>query len=183
MSPEQAKGKAVDKRGDIWAFGCVLYEMLTGQRAFKGGTVTDVLGAVLRAEPEWNELPASIPEAIRKLLHRCLDKDPKRRLRDIGEARIVIEEVSSGPTEATVIQGAPLQKNWTRAPWVLAKIFALILVALLVINNALHKPQPTTRPIARLSGESSVNRPFVSRLHSCFGRVARRLPLGICCEP
>ncbi len=150
MSPEQAKGKAVDRRGDIWAFGCVLYEMLTRQRAFKGETVSDMLAAVLRAEPEWNELPTSVPAAIRKLLHRCLDKDPKRRLRDIGEARIAIEEISSGPTEAAVIHGASLQKNWARVlPWALAAILAIVVV-LLIIGNALRAPRPPTRPIARL---------------------------------
>src|SRR5260370_3888748 len=87
MSPEQARGAAVDKRADIWAFGCVLYEMLTGKHAFHGETTSDILAAVLRAEPDWSTLPAGTPPGIRK----CLLKDPKRRLRDIGEARIAID--------------------------------------------------------------------------------------------
>ena len=87
MSPEQARGKPVDKRTDIWAFGCVLYEMLAGKRAFEGEDVTDVLAAVVRAEPDWAELPVEAPAPIRKLLRRCLEKDRKRRLADIAEAR------------------------------------------------------------------------------------------------
>lgn len=150
MSPEQAKGKAVDKRGDIWAFGCVLYEMLTGQRVFKGETVTETLAAVLRVEPEWNALPASTPAAIRRLLQRCLEKDLKRRLQAIGEARFTIDETLSGATEAGAIHELPLQKNWVRVlPWALAAILALVVVAL-TIGNALRPPRPPTRPIARL---------------------------------
>jgi hypothetical protein len=96
MSPEQAKGKSVDRRTDIWAFGCVLYEMLTGRHAFEGETVTDTLAAVVRAEPEWDAVSTTTPLAIQRLMHRCLTKDPKQRLRDIGEARIAIEETMSG---------------------------------------------------------------------------------------
>src|SRR5207253_1208822 len=99
MSPEQAKGKVVDKRSDVWAFGCLLFEMLTGKQSFSGETLTDILAAVVRAEPDWNLLPASTPEAIRRLLHRCLTKDAKQRLRDIGEARITIENSQSGRSE------------------------------------------------------------------------------------
>jgi serine/threonine-protein kinase len=150
ISPEQAKGKAVDKRGDIWAFGCVLYEMLTGQRVFKGETVTETLAAVLRVEPEWNALPVSTPAAIRRLLQRCLEKDLKRRLQAIGEARFTIDETLSGATEAGAFHEAPLQKNWVRVfPWALAAILALVVVAL-TIGNALHVPRPPTRPIARV---------------------------------
>src|SRR5262249_26045327 len=94
MSPEQAKGRAVDKRADIWAFGCMLYEMLAGRRAFGGDTVTDVLAAITRAEPDWKALPKDTPPAIRRLLVRTLEKDPKRRLRDIGEARIAIHDAT-----------------------------------------------------------------------------------------
>ena len=88
MSPEQARGQSVDKRTDIWAFGCVLYEMLSGRRAFDGETVTDTLAAIIDREPDWTALPAAVPASVRHLLRRCLDKDPKRRLRDIGDARV-----------------------------------------------------------------------------------------------
>ena len=91
MSPEQARGLPVDKRGDIWAFGCVLYEMLTGRAAFSGDTVSDTIAKILEREPDWAALPASTPDPIRRLLMRCLVKDHKRRLRDIGEARIAID--------------------------------------------------------------------------------------------
>jgi Tol biopolymer transport system component len=92
MSPEQARGKAVDKRTDIWAFGCVLFEMLTARPAFRGETVSDTIAAVLEREPDWSAPPAPIPDGVRRLLQRCLEKDPKRRLRDIGDARLEIEE-------------------------------------------------------------------------------------------
>ncbi len=99
MSPEQAKGRSVDRRADIWAFGCVLYEMLTGTHAFDGETVTDVLAAVVRAEPDWELLPENTPRAMRKLLERCLKKDAKQRLQAVGEARIAIEEMLAGEAE------------------------------------------------------------------------------------
>jgi Tol biopolymer transport system component len=92
MSPEQARGQAVDKRSDIWAFGCVLYEMLTGRAAFAGETVSDTLAHVLEREPEWERLPASTPPPIRQLLRRCLAKDAKKRLRDIGDVTLELEE-------------------------------------------------------------------------------------------
>lgn len=87
MSPEQARGKAADKRADIWAFGCVLFEILTGRRAFDGDEVSDILAAILRAEPDWNLLPGATPMGVTRLLHRCLEKDRKRRIADIADAR------------------------------------------------------------------------------------------------
>ena len=90
MSPEQARGKAVDSRTDIWAFGCVLYELLTGRRPFNGETVTDVLAAIVTREPDWRALPADTPLSVRHVLTRCFDKDPRNRLRDIGEARVML---------------------------------------------------------------------------------------------
>ena len=92
MAPEQAKGKPADKRSDIWAFGCVLYEMLTGRRAFGGEDVSDTLAAVLRAEPDWSWLPAGTPMSIQRLLRRCLSKDPRERLHDIADARLDIRD-------------------------------------------------------------------------------------------
>ena len=113
MSPEQARGKAVDKRTDIWAFGCVLFEMLTARPAFPGETASDTIAAILEHEPDWRVLPAHTPAGIRRLLGRCLEKDPKRRLRDIGDARLEIEEalrgeaVPAGPPAREVLQDGP----------------------------------------------------------------------------
>ncbi|HTR45755.1 MAG TPA: protein kinase, partial [Verrucomicrobiae bacterium] len=132
MSPEQAKGKAVDRRADIWAFGCVLYEMLTGKIAFGGETVTDTLAAVIRAEPDWSLLPAETAIRVRVLLQRCLQKDPKQRLRDIGDARISLDEVLSGAPEAA-LAGTPAEPapRWRRAaPWAAASALAIALAAL-----------------------------------------------------
>ncbi|HXD20434.1 MAG TPA: protein kinase [Vicinamibacterales bacterium] len=95
MSPEQARGQVVDKRTDIWAFGCVLYETLTGLVAFKGDTVADTTVAILGREPEWEALPGTTPASVRLLLQRCLEKDPRRRLRDIGDARLEIDQLKN----------------------------------------------------------------------------------------
>ncbi len=130
MSPEQARGKAVDRRADIWSFGCVLFEILTGKRLFEGETVTDVLAAVVRAEPDWNALPIDTPSRLRDLLRRCLIKDPKQRLRDIGEARIAIEEATVALVSSPATMGtSPLQPEDERRsplqralPWVAAVI-------------------------------------------------------------
>jgi Tol biopolymer transport system component len=102
MSPEQARGRHVDRRGDIWAFGCVLYEMLTGRQAFPNGeTVSDTLAGILKAEPLWNVLPANTPLKVRALLERCLRKEVRRRLPHIGEARIEIDEAQNEPDPGT----------------------------------------------------------------------------------
>src|ERR1051325_5672270 len=92
MAPEQAKGKTADKRSDIWAFGCVLFEKLTGTRAFDGGDVAETLGAVLRSEPDWRRLPSELPAAIRVLMQSCLQRDPKRRVSDISTALFVLRD-------------------------------------------------------------------------------------------
>ncbi|MCJ7442754.1 MAG: protein kinase [Thermoanaerobaculaceae bacterium] len=96
MSPEQARGKAVDRRADIWAFGVVLFEMLTGTRLFAGETVSDTLAAVLKTDPDWTALPEETPASLRNLLRRCLDRDVKQRLRDIGEARVAVSRIEAG---------------------------------------------------------------------------------------
>src|SRR5216684_1691496 len=97
MSPEQARGKPVDKRTDIWAFGCVLYELLAGRQAFRGESTTEILAAVLREEPDWQALPETTPLSIRALLRRCLQKEMNKRARDAGDARIEIEEALAAP--------------------------------------------------------------------------------------
>ena len=107
MAPEQAKGHAVDKRGDIWAFGCVLYEMLTGQRAFAGQHVSDTLAAILRDEPDWSALPSDAPPHIHRLLVRCLEKDRKGRLRDIGDVLLELNDAGAGPATGSVAPPAP----------------------------------------------------------------------------
>src|SRR6267142_2108333 len=96
LSPEQARGKIVDRRTDIWSFGCVLYECLTGKRAFDGETVSDTIAKILERPMDWSTLPKATPARLRELLERCLTKDPRRRLRDIGDARLALEEVRSG---------------------------------------------------------------------------------------
>jgi serine/threonine protein kinase len=101
MSPEQARGLPVDKRTDIWAFGCVLYELLTGRQAFDGNTASDILAAVLEREPDMTALPQSTPEGIRGVLRHCLEKDPRQRLRDIADARFATDDVLSGPRETS----------------------------------------------------------------------------------
>ena len=123
MAPEQARGKPVDKRADIWAFGVVLYEMLTGRQLFGGETVADTLASVVKDAPDLKTLPADAPPHIRRLLERCLQKDPSRRLRDIGEARIAIDEAPPAP--ATV--ATPLRKGWI--PWAVAAIAVALAIA------------------------------------------------------
>ncbi len=128
MSPEQARGKPADRRADIWSFGVVLFELLTGCQMFSGETATDILAAVVRAEPDWAILPVGVPQRIRELLRRCLTKDTKQRLRDIGEARIAIEQAiaspeaieSAAPHATTPAVAPPVWLRWM--PWAIAAI-------------------------------------------------------------
>jgi hypothetical protein len=116
MSPEQARGKPLDKRTDLWSFGCVLYEMLAGTRAFAGETGSDVLVAILEREPDWGALPATTPTALRELVQRCLRKDVSRRLRDIGDARIELEEALQEPASALPVARRTDQAGPPTAP-------------------------------------------------------------------
>ena len=137
MAPEQAKGKAVDRRADIWGFGCVLYEMLTGRPAFSGETVTDILAAVVTKEPDWSALPAGTPAHVRVLLQRCLRRDPKQRLRDIGDARIALEEVLSGVAKEQIASAGPTLPVWRRAlPWAVAAFCALLAAGLVMLRGS-----------------------------------------------
>ena len=127
MSPEQAKAKSVDRRADIWAFGCVLYEMLTGRQAFKGESVTDTLAAVIKEEPDWSQLPSITPTHVRVLLQHCLQKDPRQRLQAIGDARIVLDEVLSGA--ARQVPPGPAQRAAQRKLWLVSGLAGLLLVS------------------------------------------------------
>jgi len=130
MSPEQARGKPVDKRADIWAFGVVLYEMLTGVTLFAGETVTDTLASVVKEAPDWKALPADTPPRIRHLLERCLRKDPKTRLRDIGEARVAIDEAEAEPRaglDPATMAPAPPHRKWLL--WAMAGVTVAALAA------------------------------------------------------
>ena len=120
MSPEQARGKAVDKRADIWAFGAVLFEMLTGRQLFEGETVSDVLAAVLTTAPDFDALPAGVPPRVRRLLERCLRKDPKQRLHDIADARLELMD-EEGPAPPAPVFVAPRRAS-TLLPWAVAAL-------------------------------------------------------------
>ncbi|HEY7575657.1 MAG TPA: serine/threonine-protein kinase, partial [Thermoanaerobaculia bacterium] len=126
MSPEQARGKAVDKRADIWAFGALLYEMLAGRRVFDGETVSDTLAAVLTRDPDWKALPAATPASVRRVLKRCLDRDAKTRLHDIADARIEMDEAPEPLGSVAAPAAGPLAR---RMPWVLAGLLAILAAA------------------------------------------------------
>src|SRR5438128_6108567 len=111
MSPEQAKGKSVDRRADIWAFGSVLYEMLTGRMLFSGETASETVAAVIMKEPDWNALPANTPARVRDLLRRCLIKEPRNRLQAIGDARIAIAELQSGTEVDSEVPQVPARRR------------------------------------------------------------------------
>ncbi len=158
MSPEQARAKPVDRRTDIWAFGCVLFEMLTGCQTFAGETVTDVLSAITRDEPDWSALPADTPPHIRTLLRRCLQKDPQKRLPHIGIARIEIDE---GPavTAAVVAQGfssaVPARRNRAALPWIVAAVLGVGLIA--VVARWAPWRAAARPPLVRVSAELGVD--------------------------
>jgi serine/threonine protein kinase/Tol biopolymer transport system component len=142
MSPEQARAKLVDRRADIWAFGCVVYEMLTGKMAFRGESVTETLAAVLNNEPDWSALPAGTPPHVRVLLQRCLQKDAKQRLRDIGDARISLDEVPSLTPDHAPSLAAVGQANTRRWLWLVSGIAGLLLLATVLLKFLYLRQQP-----------------------------------------
>ena len=158
MSPEQARGKPLDKRTDIWSFGCVLYECLTGRMAFRGESVPDVLSAVLQTDPDSSVLPTRTPPRVRDLLERCLEKNPRNRLHDIGDARLEIEKSIAGREWTTsgirVAGAAPMARRraWRAASLV---VRGMILGTALsvgmwrtvspILGRGATAPAPTTR--------------------------------------
>jgi serine/threonine protein kinase/Tol biopolymer transport system component len=172
MSPEQAKGKPADKRSDVWAFGCVLYEMLTGRRAFEGEDVADTLANVLKTQPDWHALPAGTPPDVRRLLGRCLQKDPHERLPHIGGARLDINAALSSLREITatpdsaVVEQAPRRK--ARLPWLVAA--ALFVVLLIVVGRDWSIRKPVV--------ENNVYRAMVALESGVIGNTASHLALS-----
>jgi eukaryotic-like serine/threonine-protein kinase len=151
MSPEQARGKAVDQRTDVWAFGCCLFEALAGQKAFDGETQSDRIAALLSRDPDWGALPPRTPVRIRDLLRRCLQRDLQRRLRHIGDARIEIEDALADPSAVTLMSGAAVPRVESRwrllLPWGLAA--ALGLVAVIALLEAFGGSVPKGPPLTR----------------------------------
>jgi serine/threonine protein kinase/Tol biopolymer transport system component len=146
MSPEQARGVAVDRRTDIFAFGSVLFEMLTGRRAFEGENIADILAAVLKVEPNWSRLPADVPPSVRRLLRRCLNKDRRRRPQAAGDVRIEIEEANVETDVLAAGQVSPLSARRERAAWVIA----ILAAAASVVFALLYFRPPSELPEMRV---------------------------------
>ncbi len=158
MSPEQARGQAVDKRSDIWAFGCVFYEMLTGRLAFPGQTVSDVIAAILEREPDWSVLPESTPPAIRKLLARCLEKNKRTRLRDIGDVRIELEDALN-PTNVTTAGPVARPRRGLPLGWALTVMVIAAAGAFAIGSTTFSGPAsigvPTFSRVVRLTASAA----------------------------
>ena len=163
MSPEQARGRTIDKRSDIWSFGCVLYEMLAGRRAFANeDSLSDTLAGILKGEPDWTALPDDAPPAIRALLERCLRKDVKRRLQDIGDARIQIEDtLNSPPPPAVIAARGESPRSWL---WPAVTVLSLLTAAALAawsVRSSASPVQPVTFDITDLQSPGySVGQPL-----------------------
>ena len=164
MSPEQARGKPVDRRADIWSVGCLLYETLTGKRVFERETVADTLTAVLEKEPNWEALPDGTPWSLQSLLRRCLEKDPRRRFHDMADVRIQIEESLEEPTTVSPMEVAVAQPaQWKRAiPWSVAAAIA-VMAAVAIGSSTRPGPRPLSKfvitppPTARLAYSSTID--------------------------
>ena len=163
MSPEQARGKSVDRRADIWAFGVVFYEMLTGRRAFEGDDISITLASVLKEDVKWQALPADLPAALRRLLRRCLEKDPRRRLSAMGDARLELDDAGS-PTDregahAPTPAAAAVVPLWRRAlPWAVAGVFGVAQISSLVVWSPWRSaPVPAPRTVlASIGADASL---------------------------
>jgi serine/threonine protein kinase len=164
MSPEQARGKPLDKRTDIWSFGCVLYEMLTGRRAFAGETVSDSIAAILSREPEWAPLDDVLPQ-VRRLLARCLEKDADQRLRDIGHARqeldLVLDDLREDRSVARPVGGS---RRFTRPVWWRgAAVAGILAIAVFATIVSMWRPAPPLeQPVQLTFFNDSALQPSVS---------------------
>jgi serine/threonine-protein kinase len=160
MSPEQAKGKAVDKRSDVWAFGCLLFEMLSGKKAFEGEDVSDTLAAILRGEPDWAALPPDVPPGLRTLIKRCLERDRRARIPDLSVVRFLMADnasagllSASGPQSVPIVAAPPSPRSLV--PWLVAGVFAVALAGVLVLWSPWRGVAPAS-PV-RVSTEVGAN--------------------------
>jgi serine/threonine protein kinase/Tol biopolymer transport system component len=178
MSPEQARGQSTDKRGDIWAFGCVLYEMLTGRIAFPGETISDTIARILEREPDWSMLPAETPAAVRRLMARCLVKEPKQRLRDIGDISIDIEAIDENPPRLpdrpAPTAAAPALTSWL--PWLVAGALAIGLASVLMRWAPWRKP--LAQEVVRMRGDLGADGSLANSLANQYGGATVLSPDG-----
>jgi Tol biopolymer transport system component len=150
VSPEQARGKSVDKRADIWAFGCVMYEMLTGRTAFAGETVSDVIASILQNEPDWSRLPTSTPAPVQRLLRRCLQKEVRHRLRDIADARMELDDAISGAGQVQTID-APMRTRWSFVLPAAAIASSVLAIGLVIWSRAVPRPVDSAVNLQRIT--------------------------------
>ena len=162
MAPEQARGKAVDRRADIWAFGVVVYEMLTGRRPFDGDDISVTLASVLKDEVSWQALPADLPVPVRRMLRRCLEKDPRLRLSAIGDARLELDEAGA-PADRDGVRDAPVATRvvgWGRAvPWVIATAAIALAIAAIWVPR---RPTASSVPL-RVSADLGADVPLANQ--------------------
>ena len=183
MSPEQARGKAVDKRADVWAFGCVLFEMLTGRRVFDATEVSDVLALVLVKDADLTSVPTDVSPSVRALLGRCLTKEPKDRLRDIGEARLALRDAGRAPStpepaaalprgsETPAITGSQL-RVWQRPAGMSAVAVVALVVGGLAVWGVTRPSSPAPEPVARF--EIPQSRPVLHQRWAAHRRGVSR---------
>jgi Tol biopolymer transport system component len=177
MSPEQARGKIVDKRTDIWAFGCLLFEMLAGRPAFPGDTLSDTIAAILEREPRWDVLPATTTAGVRRLIERCLQKDPKRRLRDIGDARVELEDLHAAEVIARPASAAPARSGifWASVGAVVAAL--AIVGAWLALRPAAESARPVRLSVVAPPGTAFTLRDITEHPQFALSPLGDRLAM------
>jgi serine/threonine protein kinase len=172
MAPEQARGHTIERYTDIWAFGCVLYEMLTGRSPFEGGDLAGILARVLEREPDWTRLPANVPARVRDLLRLCLEKNPKNRRRDAGDVRIDIERALSGPAAETIAAGAA---RASRVAWLVIAVAILAAVVLTIPRDPLSALNVGTFRTRNARGTHSSSPVRAARVRAVAQRPIHRL--------